>query len=851
WPGQAKEIVLYCYLAPGLNGAFEAFFDNWVLLYPADEWQTAPELSPNTAVLYDAEVATANPTDPQPSCRFGGAGQGQETMWFRVPARSPTAAFQTCLSEADGSGRSMDTLIALYRKEPDGSLTEIACGEDECGPDFGYLSQVRIEGDSPDVLESFKEYYLQVSRYNVSAQPTAVLEPIGRTTYVKPSGSSSGGFKQGMSWLDAYQNLDEALAAVQINPDITQVHMASGLYVPDPDATGDDDLTFSVPSGLTVVGGYPQTGTAVEPTPLAYPTVLSGDNLENDGLFAVRPVGDPVHVDNARTVVTLESGPEGVVTTLSGLTIERGVARKSGDGPTTPAPAACLYSLNTSVALLDCTIQEGLHARSAAGAVLLTLDEARTDAYVMRRCQILRNHTAYTNSSPDSGGMVIYIDDFANFAARGSLLIEDTRFEDNTNGSSALYGGGLTVFASRDDQEFIIRRCVFENNSSGTFGGGGGMNFGVSQALNLMTAGPPIVIEDCDFLGNTADEGGGLFIRASSANMPPDYHVTGCRFRDNHAVVRGGALASTNYGYAFGSVTVHGSRFERNSGPRGPAVDWERDWVTSMIASPKVRFGSCSFVGNFDSAELGAAALELRSRRNDSEVDYLFENCTFAENTGASISLDDSLGPVDVLLVNSIVQGRGDGTTGYHFLHDVDTYFVAYRSIIEDLTGQFTQPDIFYTSCIDEDPAFVDPPDPGPDRDWGTADDHLGDISLGAGSFAIDSGVTPAVEVWPEYGGDLFGDQRVVDAVNYVGTGSGFPTPNQRIDIGAVEAPPGIAYVCDGDTNGDQSVDFTDLNIVLENWGGAGPDGDLDNDGAVNFNDLNIVLGQWGDPCPI
>lgn len=51
-----------------------------------------------------------------------------------------------------------------------------------------------------------------------------------------------------------------------------------------------------------------------------------------------------------------------------------------------------------------------------------------------------------------------------------------------------------------------------------------------------------------------------------------------------------------------------------------------------------------------------------------------------------------------------------------------------------------------------------------------------------------------------------------------------------------------------GDANGDGLVNFTDLNLVLSNWGqaGAGVVGDLDGDEVVSFSDLNLVLSNFG-----
>lgn len=54
---------------------------------------------------------------------------------------------------------------------------------------------------------------------------------------------------------------------------------------------------------------------------------------------------------------------------------------------------------------------------------------------------------------------------------------------------------------------------------------------------------------------------------------------------------------------------------------------------------------------------------------------------------------------------------------------------------------------------------------------------------------------------------------------------------------------------CDGDANGDDSVNFTDITSILTNWGGAGPAGDANHDGAVNFIDVSTTLTFWGLPC--
>ncbi len=65
----------------------------------------------------------------------------------------------------------------------------------------------------------------------------------------------------------------------------------------------------------------------------------------------------------------------------------------------------------------------------------------------------------------------------------------------------------------------------------------------------------------------------------------------------------------------------------------------------------------------------------------------------------------------------------------------------------------------------------------------------------------------------------------------------------------ALWTPPSVE--CDGDTNGDNVVNFTDLNTVLASFGvmGDGLPGDVNGDDVVNFTDLNIVLANFGNTC--
>ncbi len=56
--------------------------------------------------------------------------------------------------------------------------------------------------------------------------------------------------------------------------------------------------------------------------------------------------------------------------------------------------------------------------------------------------------------------------------------------------------------------------------------------------------------------------------------------------------------------------------------------------------------------------------------------------------------------------------------------------------------------------------------------------------------------------------------------------------------------------ICPGNANNDSIVDFNDINAVIANWLGAGPEGDANDDNVVNFDDINTVIANWLNTCP-
>ncbi|MGP1309592.1 MAG: S8 family serine peptidase [Phycisphaerales bacterium] len=70
-------------------------------------------------------------------------------------------------------------------------------------------------------------------------------------------------------------------------------------------------------------------------------------------------------------------------------------------------------------------------------------------------------------------------------------------------------------------------------------------------------------------------------------------------------------------------------------------------------------------------------------------------------------------------------------------------------------------------------------------------------------------------------------------------------------DIAAAIAALPVTMPCEGDTNGDNIINFADLSTVLTDFGRSGRNllGDIDHDDDVDFADFNLVLTNYGVDC--
>src|SRR6185503_4701607 len=117
---------------------------------PCDDALQACDIACGGSFSVDNTNATTDPLDPAFSCRFGGAGQGFGTVWFKFVAGATSAKIDT------NSSLAFDTLLAVYSGTP-GALTELACSDDA----NGLLSEFCVDG-----LTAGDTYYVQAATFS-------------------------------------------------------------------------------------------------------------------------------------------------------------------------------------------------------------------------------------------------------------------------------------------------------------------------------------------------------------------------------------------------------------------------------------------------------------------------------------------------------------------------------------------------------------------------------------------------------------------------------------------------------------------------------------------------------------
>lgn len=343
--------------------------------------------------------------------------------------------------------------------------------------------------------------------YVLLSMVTAILayDAQAQTTvrYVDADVSTSG---DGSSWANAYKTLTEALA-IAVASD--EVWIAAGTYYPSP--TGDQAVSFAIPAGVRVYGGFAGTeANRADRDWLTNLTTLSGDYSSDDTVTRDGTTGllTFTHIsENAGQVVTMD----GTAATGS---------------PITSDPADASYTT------LDGVTVRGGNSSSGGGLYCDGSGAGGVCSPAIANVIFLRNVGA--------NGGAVYIQGASGTA---SPVFADVTFSENSAGN----GGGVYVTASSGTAVPVFERVAMFQNSATNGGGGVYVDKGSSPVFTNV-----VFAQNAADPTSTTGYGGAIHVNAlvSTASLTAS-NVT---FADNAAYVGGAVFIDARFGTA--SVTI-------------------------------------------------------------------------------------------------------------------------------------------------------------------------------------------------------------------------------------------------------------------------------------------------------
>jgi GEVED domain/Secretion system C-terminal sorting domain len=333
----------------------------------------------------------------------------------------------------------------------DGSFYSADDGYKLCNCSYGInKGDNSLVTEASDIMDGSRIYNgtIDIGAYELQANAS-----LDNTFFVKQNAPAGG---NGLNWSGAYNSLQKAIQ----NNCADTIRVAKGIYKP---ASNSRDSSFNIYSGITLLGGYPDTGNPGEAdrNVNTNPTILSGDiGIANDT------------ADNSLSVVKVHCPDTTVI--LDGLIIEKGNANVNGSS------GAGIQSIgNRHLRINNCIIRDNF-ANTGGGiySYYASMTVSKT---------VLRN-----NSSGYWGGGGFYLSD-AYMVIGGLPWTPFTRFKnsvisDNTGSGGIIFGTGVMVTVDN----ISFENTIFYKNE-------GSDGAGLRLVYN-----PYVKIINCDFVRNNS-----------------------------------------------------------------------------------------------------------------------------------------------------------------------------------------------------------------------------------------------------------------------------------------------------------------------------------------------------------
>lgn len=313
--------------------------------------------------------------------------------------------------------------------------------------------------------------------------------------YVHASATGNG---TGLSWTNAYVDLQEALSVV-IPGD--EVWVAAGQYKPT--AGTSRTIAFNMRNGVSLFGGFAGNEASLDQRNIAMnPTVLNGD---------IGEIG--TSSDNSHTVVTVDQLTS--ATSLDGFRIMNGYSASGNSYH--GAGLRVTNTLGGAFVLRNCTLVNN-YSGTYGGAIY------------MASANLTIDHCEFINNQAGTGGDGGAIYNGNNNGGYSPLEIRNSVFKSNSARRGACIFGGL------DFATLLIDRCIFTNNTS---------EYSIIEMDGFTTAS----IRNSYIIGNTVNGSSSNVFRIQTSSANEVMTMSNCTFAQNfNLYVSPGSEAIRIYG---------------------------------------------------------------------------------------------------------------------------------------------------------------------------------------------------------------------------------------------------------------------------------------------------------------